>query len=83
MKQKLNKINNKWVRLAVFIIVAINSAAMIFNVQLLPFDNDQIVAGASVVAMVLSEVWNHYQNNNYTSEAKRAQKYLDAEKETK
>lgn len=83
MKEQLKKIDNKYVRLAVLIIVAINSSAMILEYQLLPFSNEQIAAGASIVALVGAEIWNHYKNNNYTPEAKRAQKYLDGEKEAK
>jgi len=80
MKEKLNRINNKWVRLVVFIIVAINSGAMIMGYQLLPFNNDEIVAGLSVFAMVISEIWNHWKNNSYTNDAKEADKIMESKK---
>lgn len=76
MKQALEKINNKWVRLAVLVVVAINSGAMILGYDLLPFSNDQIVAGLSVLAMVASEIWNHWKNNSYTGKAIQADKHL-------
>jgi len=74
MKEKLNKINNKWIRLSVFIIVAINSAFMMIGDPILPFENEEIVAGLSVFAMVLSELWNHWKNNSYTQKAKEGDK---------
>ncbi|WP_373896393.1 phage holin [Virgibacillus sp. CBA3643] len=81
MKEKLKKINNKWVRLAVIVIVVGNAVATMFGYPLLPFDNDQIIAGVSAVALGGSEVWNHWKNNNYTGKAKQAQNYLDEIKE--
>ncbi len=83
MKEKLSKIDNKWVRLAVFIIVAVNSGFMMAGYELLPFDNEQIVVGLSVVAMVGSELWNHWKNNSYTEEAQEADRILKASKDDK
>jgi len=78
MKDKLNKINNKWVRLTVFIIVSINSALMMAGYELLPFDNGEIVMGLSIAAMVINELWNHWKNNSYTGKAKQADNYLES-----
>lgn len=79
-KKALGKINNGWVRLAVFIIAGINTGAMMFDVELLPFDNEELVSGLSLTAMVVSELWNHWKNNDWTLEAKHATKYMDAMK---
>ncbi|CEI81317.1 Phage lysis protein, holin [Oceanobacillus oncorhynchi] len=83
MKEKLQKINNKWVRLVVFVIVAVNSGFMMAGYELLPFDNDQIVTGLSIFAMILSEIWNHWKNNSYTGEAQEADRILKASKDDK
>lgn len=80
MKEKLEKINNKWVRLIVFVIVSVNSSFMIAGYQILPFDDEQIVSGLSIVALVASEVWNHWKNNSYTQEAKEADTYMKSRK---
>lgn len=80
MKEQLKKIDNKYIRLAVFIIVAINSSAMIMDVQILPFSNEEIVQGLSVVALVGSELWNHWKNNSYTMPAKEADAYIKSRK---
>ncbi|GAB4073244.1 hypothetical protein GCM10028778_08030 [Barrientosiimonas marina] len=81
LRKALDKINNGWVRFAVFIIVGINTGAMLLGYDLLPFDNQEIVNGASFVAMIVSEVWNHYKNNDYTPEAKHATNYMEAMKQ--
>ena len=67
-------------RLAVFAIVAINSGFMMAGYELLPFDNEQIVAGLSIVAMVGSELWNHWKNNSYTKPAQEADLELEHRK---
>lgn len=72
----MEKVNNKWVRLIVLIVVAINSGAMILGYQLLPFSNEEVSAGVSVVALILSELWNHWKNNSYTDEAQIADRQL-------
>lgn len=83
MSYKEGKINNKWVRLIIFIIVAINSGAMILGYKIIPFENEEIVGGLSVVALVISEVWNHWKNNSYTTEAKEADDFLEDLKSAK
>lgn len=79
--EQIKKINNKWVRLITMIIVAVNSSAMIFGYQLIPYSNEEIVAGISVVALIASEIWNHWKNNSYTDEAKEADIYMEELKE--
>lgn len=80
MKEMLKKIDNKWVRVAALVIVVGNIIATMFGYPLLPFSNEDIVAGVSLVALIGSEIWNHWKNNNWTPEAKQAQNYLDSTK---
>jgi SPP1 family holin len=81
MKKQLKKIDNKWVRAVVIIIVGGNAIATMFGYPILPFEDEQIIAGVSSAALIGGEIWNHWKNNNWTPEAERAQKYLDGEKE--
>ncbi|GIO22899.1 phage holin [Oceanobacillus sp. J11TS1] len=77
MLEKLAKINNKWVRLAVLIIVFLNTAAMLFGYQLIPLSNEELVSVLSLIALFISEIWNHWKNNSYTSSAKEADKFME------
>ncbi|MGN8648306.1 phage holin [Gracilibacillus sp. HCP3S3_G5_1] len=70
LKEKLSKINNKWVRLVAWILVSINSSALIMGYELLPFDNEQIVSGVSIVFMFAIEAWNHWKDNDWSEKAK-------------
>ncbi|MFA1818990.1 phage holin [Virgibacillus oceani] len=83
MRKQLKKIDNKWIRLVAMAVVFANAGALMFGYELLPFDNETIVAGISVIALAGTEIWNHWKNNNWTAEAKRAQQYLNGEKEAK
>lgn len=76
----MKKINNGWLRLIVMILAGINTIAMVMDVPLLPFDNEHVINGLSVAAMVLSEVWNHWKNNDWTETAKQASRWLKATK---
>lgn len=80
MKHFLESVDNKYVRLAVLTVVFINTAGMILGYQLLPFDNEEIVQGLSIAALVLSEIWNHWKNNSYTQPAKEADVFLESRK---
>lgn len=81
MKEVLKKVDNKWVRLIILIVVFINTAGMMLGYQLLPFENEEIATGISIAALALSEIWNHWKNNSYTQPAKEADAYLKARKE--
>lgn len=80
MKDVLKRVDNKWVRLTILVVVFINTAGMMMGKQLLPFDNEQIAVGISVVALAISEIWNHWKNNSYTQPAKEADIYLESRK---
>lgn len=75
-----NSENSTFVRLIVMIAVGINSIATMYGHTLIPFTNEEISIGISAVALVGSEIWNHWKNNNYTKRAKEAQKHIDESK---
>lgn len=81
MKETLQKVNNKWVRLIAWILVFVNTSGLILGYQLLPFDNEELVEIVSVVALFVVELWNHWKNNSYTKPAIEADAYLKARKE--
>lgn len=81
MKEILKGIDNKWVRLTILVVVFANTAGMMLGYQILPFDNEQIAAGISIVALAASEIWNHWKNNSYTKPAQEADTYLKSRKE--
>lgn len=72
--------NNTTTRLIIMILVGINSIAMLYDIQLIPFTSEEIATGISAVALVVSELWNHYKNNNYTKASKEAQEFLNSRK---
>ena len=71
------------VRIIVMFVVMVNSILLINDINFLPYTDDQIAAGISSVALVVSEIWNHYKNNDYTEEAEVATEYMRQLKEMK
>ena len=64
------------IRVVVMFVVMINSIFLINDVNFLPYTDDQIAAGISSVALVVSEIWNHYKNNDYSHEAEAGTEYM-------
>ena len=81
MKETIKTIDNKWIRLVTMVIVFINSASVMMGKPILPFNNEQIVVGISIVVMIITEIWNHWKNNSYTDEAREADIYMNKLKE--
>lgn len=74
------KKDNTLVRLIVMILVGVNSIATMYGYNLIPFTDEEINLGISAVALVASEIWNHYKNNNYSPAAKSAQRQINKAK---
>ena len=64
------------VRIIVMFVVMVNSVLLINDINFLPYTDDQIAAGISSVALVISEIYNHYKNNDYSVEAEEATEYM-------
>ena len=77
MKKTKEMLGSKYVRLIAMVVVAINSIAVMFGYDIVPFSDDQITMGISAAALVISETWNHYKNNSYSLEAKKADAYMN------
>lgn len=76
-----------WVRIITLFVVLVNQIALsVFNVQLLPFEDEQIYEGISTMATFVVAVISAWKNNSFTDEAieadsiMKAQKYINREK---
>ena len=81
MKKLLKKIDNKYVRLVAFIIVIGNASMEMAGYELLPFSNEQIVMGVSIVGIVIVGFWNYWKNNSFTEMAKQSDRWLESTRE--
>ncbi|WP_424236292.1 phage holin [Bhargavaea ginsengi] len=66
-----------FVRLAVLVIVLINQALVMFGWDPLPYTEQQIYEGVSVVATAIVSIYTWWRNNNASEEALEAQKQLE------
>ncbi len=64
------------VRLIVLAIVLINQALVVAGWNPLPFSEDQIYEGVSIVATVITSLWAWWKNNSITKEAQVADDYM-------
>lgn len=71
------------VRVIVMFIVMINSILLMNGIDILPYTDEQINIAISSVALVFSEIWNHYKNNNYSEESIIADEYMHELKKRK
>lgn len=83
MKKLVEGVKSKWARLVILILASVNVIGWVLGYQLIPFTDEEIAKGISIVALVFSEVINHYKNNNYSKEAKKTQVHLDNLKKRK
>lgn len=74
---------NQLVRVIVMFIVMINSILLMNGIDILPYTDEQINVAISSVALVVSEIINHYKNNDYSDEAKEGTEYMHELKEEK
>lgn len=66
-----------YIRLAVLIVLLINQSLLVAGWQPLPFTEEQIYEGFSILALILTTIYTWYKNNNITEEAEKAQEYLN------
>ena len=71
------------VRLIVALVPAINIVLVYFGKSPLPFSQDEVNIGLSMVIQVLAVIWAWWKNNNMTKEAQTAQDILKQFKEDK
>ena len=73
-----------WVRVVALILVLANQISVsFFEFRLIPFADEEIYEGVSIVVTALVTIWTSWKNNSFTEEAQIADEYLRQEKELK
>ena len=73
-----------WVRvIALFLVLANQISVSFFEFKLLPFADEEIYEGVSIVVTTAVAFWTSWKNNSFTDEAQIADEYLKQEKELK
>lgn len=77
MRNLLKKIDNKYVRLTAFILIIVNDALHMLDIQNLPFTGNEIAEGVSIAGTIIIGGWIYWKNNSYTEMAKNADEWLE------
>lgn len=73
-----------WVRvIALFLVLANQISVSFFEFKLLPFADEEIYEGVSIIVTALVTIWTSWKNNSFTNEAQEADVYLKEQKEKK
>lgn len=72
-----------FIRLAVLLYAVTNATLLAFNINPLPFTDEEVSAAITAVLAFGSSVLAWWKNNNVTREAQKAQAALDRMKEQK
>ena len=73
-----------WVRvIALFLVLANQISVSFFEFKLLPFADEEIYEGVSIVVTTAVAFWTSWKNNSFTDEAQEADVYLTEQKEKK
>lgn len=65
------------IRTIVLAIALVNQILTTLGYNPLPFSNDEIYEGISIIATVCASLWAWWKNNSFTSAAIAADKYKD------
>ena len=64
-----------WGRIISMFLILVNLVANeLFNFQLIPFEDEQIYDGVSVLLFILVSFWTAWKNNSFTQKAQEADK---------
>lgn len=83
IKDLKNVTAGTWVRVVLFLLGVVNYFLTAFGVKTIQFDNEQVTQIVNAVYIAVTGFYALWKNNNFTSEAKEAQKYLDDMKAVK
>lgn len=72
-----------FIRLAVLLYAVTNASLLAFDINPLPFTDEEVSAGITAILAFGSSVYAWWKNNNVTREAQRAQLELDRMKDKK
>ena len=77
-----NQISNGTIARTIFLILAlVNQILTLCGWNPLPFSDEEIYEGISVLLTVGASLWAWWKNNSFTSAAREADRYLQAVKE--
>lgn len=65
------------IRLLALVLVLLNQVFTTFNLNPLPFSDDQLYEGASYVVLTAVAIWNWWKHNNVSKESQIAQVELE------
>lgn len=66
-----------WTRIIALFILLINQISIsFFDFKVIPFEDDQIYEGVSLLLTVLITIWTTWKNNSFTTEAQITDKQL-------
>lgn len=71
------------IRTIILIIALINQLLTVFNINPLPFSDEEIYSVVSTIVMAIASIWAWWKNNSITKNAIEADKYLKQLKEEK
>ena len=71
------------IRTAVLLVALINQVLTVFNLNPLPFSDEEVYTFVSTVITVSAAIWAWWKNNSITKNAIEADKYLKELKEKK
>lgn len=72
-----NVTKDTWVRIIVLFLVLVNLiSTSMFGVVLLPFAEESLYQGVSVLLTIIVTFWTTWKNNSFTKEAQAADRYL-------
>lgn len=67
-----------WVRIVALLVILVNQVSIsFFKFQLLPFSDEQVYEGVSVLLTILVSFWTTWKNNSFSKEAQDADLYLN------
>lgn len=73
-----------WVRILTLILSLLNLVAIeLFDFKLLPYTDEEIYSGVSVLITVAISVYTTWKNNSFTEEAQEADKLIEAKRKGK
>lgn len=73
-----------WVRvIALFLVLANQISVSFLDFKLLPFADEEIYEGVSIVVTALVTIWTSWKNNSFTEEAQIADEFIRQERALK
>ena len=70
-----------WVRTAVLAVALINQLLTVFGIHPLPFSDEQIYEGISMLFTAVSALWAWWKNNSFTAAARQGDRLMHSLKE--